>query len=90
MERALARVVGDVPSGGLAAAAADLSARYRSGAKARPLQSDAEALAYLATRVPATAAAAASLPKSRLEYTGFTSLSLPTYHAARTRAILLW
>src|ERR1035437_2201547 len=28
-----------------------------------------------------TAAAAASLPKSRLEYTGFTSLSLPTYHA---------
>src|ERR1022692_4369036 len=29
-----------------------------------------------------TAAAAASLPKSRLEYTGFTSLSLPTYHAA--------
>jgi ribosomal protein RSM22 (predicted rRNA methylase) len=60
MERALARVVGDVPPGDLAAAAADLSARYRSGAKARPLQSDAEALAYLATRLPATAAAAAS------------------------------
>jgi hypothetical protein len=35
-----------------------------------------------------TAAAAASLLKSRLEYTGFTSLSLPTYHAARRRAIL--
>ena len=30
-----------------------------------------------------TAAAAASLPKNPLEYTGFTSLSLPTYYAAR-------
>src|ERR1035441_10476547 len=35
-----------------------------------------------------TAAAVASLPKSRLEYTGFTSLSLPTYHAAHRCAIL--
>ncbi|HKH88796.1 MAG TPA: small ribosomal subunit Rsm22 family protein [Acidimicrobiales bacterium] len=61
LARAIAKVLADdddggAPSAQLANAAAELSARYRTGAPTR-LQSEREVDAYLATRLPATTAA---------------------------------
>jgi ribosomal protein RSM22 (predicted rRNA methylase) len=57
VSRAIATLLADVAPRDLAAAARDVSDRYRDGTGSE-LRSDADALAYVATRLPATAGAA--------------------------------
>jgi ribosomal protein RSM22 (predicted rRNA methylase) len=56
LPRAIAEFLADVPPGDLAQAAREVSERYRRGVSG--LHSDDEILAYVATRLPATAGAA--------------------------------